>query len=207
MRTVALCIGHSPRDGGAVILGTHISEYQYWTREVQKIREMLAKRGINAVICNRADAGGTTPSYAAKACNETLADLAVELHFNASDDPASNGAECLHWYNSPKGEHAAACIQRRTVECLNIRRRGLVNVCPDKATRDRLDKAGARAECDRATEFFRCTTMPAVIWEPCFGASNPAEARLMLDHPETLCLALARGIEDHFDALDQIPNI
>lgn len=205
MRTVALCIGHSPRDGGAEILGTNTSEYMYWERHAPIIRDMLAARGINAHICNRAEAGGTTPSYAAKACNETLADLAVELHFNAADDPAANGAECLHWYNSPKGEQAAACIQRRLVDYLAVRDRGLLKVCPDKATRDRLTKAGHRAACDRATEFFRRTTMPAVIVEPCLAGSNTEEARLLLASPNATCLAIARGIEDHFDALDQLP--
>lgn len=195
MNTVALSIGHSPRDGGAVMADGSQSEYQYWLEHAPKIKRILEQQyGISAVIVNRlVNGGGTTPGHAAAACNATDAILAVELHFN-SYEASSNGTETLCWYNSARGETAARHLQRAICECLGTRDRGIIYVCPDKRTEAIIASSGVRADSARAVSFFQRTRMAAIMIEPGFGGSNPGECRLLQDRADALCAAIAQGI-------------
>lgn len=70
--------------------------------------------------------GGTTPSFAAKACNATGADLAVEFHFNSAGSGAT-GTETL-CFPSKNGARAAELIQTAMCDVLRLPDRGVKGV-------------------------------------------------------------------------------
>lgn len=177
---VALCIGHSPKDGGAVTTDGKFSEYSFWKIHLPTLKAALEARGHQAVICNRSDAGGTTPSYAAAACNSTGADLAIEFHFNSADSPAASGTETLYWYNSRGGQRAAEWINQRMVEVLGLPNRGIKPVT---------------LESNRAVNYFRKTRMPAVLVEPSFAASNVTDNDRLQTRVSALCEAIADAVD------------
>ena len=178
MKKVALCIGHSPKDGGSVTTDRRWSEYSFWSAHVGKVAAELAGLGYEAVVCNRADAGGTTPSFAAKACNATGADLAVEFHFNGADS-GIGGTETLHWYASRNGKKAAELIQKAMCEVLRLPDRGLKPI---------------RRKDERGYWFFRKTRMPAVMVEPAFASSHVTDCDRLEERVDGLCVAIANAI-------------
>lgn len=177
---VALCIGHSPKDGGAVTTDRKFSEFAFWKAHLPKLKAALEARGHDAVICNRADAGGTSPSCAAAACNATGADLAIEFHFNSAYSSSASGTETLYWHNSIRGQRAAEWINQRMVEVLGLPNRGIKAVTHND---------------DRAFNFFRKTGMPAVLVEPCFAASNVTDNDRLQLRINALCDAIADAVD------------
>ena len=57
MMRVALSIGHSPQDGGAVMTNRKHSEFSFWTAHIGKVKDELERLGYEAVVCNRSEAG------------------------------------------------------------------------------------------------------------------------------------------------------
>ena len=90
---IALSIGHSPQDGGAVSTDGKWSEYGFWREHVVRVKEELERLGHVAVVCNRTDRGNHS-EFCGWACNATGADLAVEFHFNSAGSGAT-GTETL----------------------------------------------------------------------------------------------------------------
>lgn len=144
--------------------------------------------GHKVYIVNRYDAGGSTPSYAAAACNATLADLAIEFHFNASDSRAASGTETFYWYNSARGKIAAEMIQHAMVEVLKLPDRGI---------------KGVGRPSDNAYEFFHRTRMPAILVEPSFAASNVTDNDRLQTRIGDLIDALTIAIDAYATATGQ----
>ena len=119
MKVVALSIGHSPQDGGSVMTSRKHSEFSFWTAHIGKVKDELERLGYEAVVCNRSEAGGTTPIYAARRCNAVGADLAVEFHFNGADT-GIGGTETLYWHASKNGKKAAELIQAAMCDVLRL---------------------------------------------------------------------------------------
>lgn len=182
MKTVALSIGHSPKDGGSVTTDRKWSEYEFWKAHIGKVKEELERLGYQAVVCNRADAGGTTPSFSAKACNAIGADLAVEFHFNGADT-GIGGTETLYWYASKNGKKAAELIQAAMCEVLKLPDRGLKPV---------------RYKSDRGYYYFKKTVMPALMLEPAFASSHVTDCDRLETRIDALCVAIAHAIDEYF---------
>jgi N-acetylmuramoyl-L-alanine amidase len=109
------------------------------------------------------------------------ATLAIELHFNSSDSPASNGHEFLHWHASVKGKALAAAIDAQFDSLLpGIRHRSLVAITAQ----------------DRGAQFLRGTHCPAVIVESFFG-SNAQDLSDGMAQRATIARAIACGIRDY----------
>lgn len=181
---IALSIGHSPKDGGSVSTDGKWSEYGFWKEHVWRVKEELERLGHVAVVCNRSDAGGISPSFAAKACNATGADLAVEFHFNGADT-GIGGTETLYWYASQNGKKAAELIQAAMCDVLRLPDRGLKPV---------------RYKDDRGYYFFKMTTMPALMLEPAFASSHVTDCDRLEERVDELCVAIAGAIDEFFKA-------
>lgn len=179
---IALSIGHSPKDGGSVSTDGKWSEYGFWKEHVVRVKEELERLGHVAVICNRSEAGGTTPIFAARRCNEIGADLAVELHFNGAYTGVG-GTETLYWYASKNGKKAAELIQAAMCEVLKLPDRGLKPV---------------RYKNDRAYYYFKETSMPALLLEPAFASSHVTDCDRLEERVDELCVAVARAIDKYF---------
>ena len=178
---VALCIGHSPQDGGEVSIMGGQSEYEFWRRHLPTLQAALERRGPEAVIVNRSDAGGTTPSYAAIACNAVDADLAIEFHFNSAGAGAT-GTETYYWYASPLGIKAAMMIQQNMYWVMRLPDRGV------KPVRDPQD---------RSYNYFKKTKMPAVLVEPAFAGSSVTDCERLQTRVSDLCFAIATAINTY----------
>ena len=123
---------------------------------------------------------GTTPGFAAAACNANDADLAVEFHFNAAASRSASGTETLYWRKSASGHAAAFAAQAAMCGALGLPDRGLMTVGPESA---------------RAVNDFKKTRMPAILVEPAFAASNCTDNDRLQTRAGALCEAIARGIE------------
>lgn len=178
---IALSIGHHPKAQGSDSADGLFTEYSFWKEHLPVLARELEELGHSATVVNRADAGGRTPSYAAAACNETWADLAIEFHFNASESKHASGTETFYWYTSARGKIAAEMVQQAMVEVLHLRDRGIKSVA---------------RPAENAYEFFHRTRMPAILVEPAFAGSNMADCNRLRDNIAPFCKALARAIDD-----------
>ena len=182
---VCICVGHSrlvngTRDGGAIACGDQMSEWAYNSILAPLIVSELADLRIPAIVIDRyAGTGyGAAMRWLAATLRDQSARLALELHFNDSDDPQSNGHEFLHWGPSTAGHALATDISAEM--CLQlpaIRRRGVVAIGP----------------ADRGAEFLRLTSCPAVICEPFFG-SNKSDFQQATAGQLKIARAIAHGI-------------
>lgn len=178
---IAICIGHSRGDGGAVGVGG-MNEWHYNRELGQLILADLRDRGFEALLIDRyAQTGyGRAMDQLAGTLKSAGVTCAVELHFNAADSPSATGHEWLHWHASASGRALAQCLDRRMTETFpNHKRRGLRAIEGD----------------DRGGTFLRKTTCPSVICEPFFG-TNPTDWKLATEHRRELAQVIADGIDD-----------
>lgn len=164
IRKIALLPGHSSRDGGAeVCAGLHKGKSEYLLAGayyLPALADKLRALGYDTCITTRDVAGGTTPSYSAKAANATGADMALEFHFNAATATAT-GCEVLHWGGSSTGRAFAATLSASLAGIQGVRDRGPL---------------GIHTAADRGYAAFAKSRMPFFMVEPCFAGSNPQEA-------------------------------
>ena len=177
---VALLAGHSREsEGAAVCAGLYkgfgenrlAHEYLPW------LAAALSSRGYEAVITQRAAAGGTSPRFSAMAANAAGADVALEWHFNSAGASAG-GCEVLYWGGSARGRCFAEGLAERLAAILGVRNRGAKAV---------------RCAADRGYEAFRRSRMPFFMVEPCFAGSNEEEARRFCELIKSGYFAVAAG--------------
>lgn len=162
---VALLAGHARKAEGAVVCAGYyesFGEHALARHYLPALRDALNRLGHAAVLTNREEAGGVSPSYAAKAANATGAEIALEWHFNAGTSTA-RGCEVLYWGASAKGKEFAEKLSQRLATLLGVPNRGAKAISSEK---------------DRGFSFFHRTKMPAFIVEPCFAGSNAEDARV-----------------------------
>ena len=185
---IAVCIGHSRGDGGAVSVdGT--SEWSYNQKIGKLVVADLRERGFSAMLVDTyAQAGySRAMQYLAKQLKDHDVEVAVELHFNSVPNHKATGHEWLHWHTSGMGRKLAQCLDRRMCETFpEHRRRGLVLISGD----------------ERGAGFLRQLHCPAVICEPLFG-SNANDWKLATAHPELLARVIADGIDDWKGGADE----
>lgn len=186
---IALCIGHSRLkngrvEGGAVSVGGE-SEWSYNRQLAEMIVDELGQRMIDTLEVSRYEGAGygAAQRWLADRLKKSGATLALELHFNASDDPDANGHEWLYWHSSKQGKLLAESINAEMCLAVNsIRTRG----------------AKPRFTGDRGAEFLRGTHCPSVICEVGFG-SNARDWQVMVEQKARIARAIAHGILEFLD--------
>lgn len=179
---IAICIGHSRGDGGAVSTGG-VNEWAFNRDLGARVLRILRERGQEAVLVDRYPAGGygSAMDWLAEDLKSMGATVAVELHFNAAGVASAHGHEWLHWHSSVAGRRLAQCLDRRMCEAFPaLRRRGLVAI---------------RQEKERGGGFLRKTPCPAVICEPFFG-TNRVEWDFYSARRDELAQVMADGMDD-----------
>lgn len=188
-KIVAICVGHSRSskgriEGGAVSIGKE-SEWSYNRQLAEMIADELGKDPIDNVVISKYNEVGYTAAqrWLAKALKDYRATVAIELHFNSSDDPKANGHEWLYWHSSKNAKDLAVSINdEMRVKVGEIKARG----------------AKPRFPGDRGAEFLRGTHCPAIICEVGFG-SNAGDWNAMTRKKVEIASAIARGIKNYLD--------
>ena len=186
---VAICIGHSRSvngrgEGGAVSVGGE-SEWSYNRQLSEMIVDEIGKRAIDTVEIAKYNGTsyGSAQRWLAQALKDCNATIAIELHFNSSDDPKANGHEWLYWHNSTKGNVLAKSLNdKMRSSAVEIKQRGIK----------------PRFQGDRGSEFLQKTHCPAVICEVGFG-SNCNDWSVMVSKKNEIARAIAHGIMDYLD--------
>ena len=186
---VAICIGHSRSvkgriEGGAVSIGGE-SEWSYNRQLGEMIVDELGNKQIDTVEIAKYNGPsyGSAQRWLAQTLKDYGATIAIELHFNSSDDPKANGHEWLYWSSSKNGKSLATSIHDNMCLSVNdIKSRG----------------AKPRFPGDRGSEFLRGTHCPSVICETGFG-SNQNDWGVMVSKKQKIARAIAHGIMDYLD--------
>jgi N-acetylmuramoyl-L-alanine amidase len=149
------------------------------------IVDELGERAIDTVEISKYNGAsyGSAQRWLAKTLKDYGATLAIELHFNSSDDPKANGHEWLYWSSSSKGKALAKSIHDEM--CLGV---------------GEIKARGAKPsfQGDRGSEFLFGTHCPAVICEVGFG-SSPKDWSLMTSKKLDIARAIAHGVMGYLD--------
>ena len=186
---VAICIGHSRTidghvEGGAVSVGNE-SEWSYNRQLGEMIVDELGKRAIDTLEISKYEGVGygSAQRWLAQMLKDHKATLAIELHFNSSDDPNANGHEWLYWNTSKNGKLLAESLnENMRLMVPSIKYRGIKPKFPN----------------DRGAEFLKGTHCPSVICEIGFG-SNRHDWDTMVEKKVDIAKALAHGLMDYLD--------
>lgn len=186
--TVAVCVGHSRkindrRDGGAISVGG-VSEWHFNSGLAEMIGAHLTRNRIRWFILDDYAGKGYTAAMAwvADQIADRGADVAVELHFNASPSPTSRGHEWLYWHSSKDGKRLAECLDYA------FRLQLPPHLIPARGIKPVIDQG-------RGSEFLRRTHCPAAIAEPFFG-SNEGDWKLASANKEKIAIAIANGLAE-----------
>lgn len=173
----ALVVGHSRGDEGArSVDGT--GEYSWNLEHVPRVRDELARLGVEAVIVLRDEGRGGYSKLPAK-INRTRAAACVSFHWNAHGNPAANGSEVLYLQGSSRGLALARALDLAD-DVLELRERGAGGVVG-------ISSGG------RGYPLLYRTAMPCAIVEPAFG-TNAADWQRMNERREALAVAQAAAL-------------
>lgn len=179
MADVAIVIGHHPDAPGATLeLGSEsVTEWELWKDFGRELALTLWQKGVATEVVRRPN---KKPDRAlGTRVNDTGADVAIELHFNAASAEEARGTKMLHWPGSEGGKRLAEILQRTTLEQLDL---------PDRGT-------GGRGDLN----FLQYTDMPSVIVEPAFGSNQGDGFRLLSRLPE-LMQAYRTGLIEYIES-------
>lgn len=178
---IAICVGHSRGDGGAVSVGG-VNEWNFNRDIATRVRNLLVDRGIQACFIDRYAQAGYTRAmdYLAAHLKSMQVACAVELHFN-SGPPTAAGHEWLYWHQSSRSRDLARLMD----EAMSQRfprspRRGI--------------KPIGQGMDERGRQFLQKTHCPAIIAEPFFG-SHAESWNYFNDHRQELAEVIAHGID------------
>jgi len=172
--TITLSSGHDPKDNGAASYGRN--EYTEAVKLNTAVAKILRQCGHTVHLTNRSDAGGTTPTHAARAINATNPDVTIETHFNAFSGTAG-GTESYYWHTSAKGKRLAQLLCEHITQAIGTRNRG----------------AKPYSGGERGVAIVRDTKAPANLLEALF-LDNKEEAAKLADTTK-LATAMADAIE------------
>lgn len=185
LKRVAVVVGHSRiGDAGSISHGG-ISEWEYNRMVAIHLKSKLMARGYHAMVVYNIprDDYRSAMSWVADKIKEFEADIAIELHFNASGSHTAKGHEWLYWHTSVKGRKLASCLEVSMIQ----RRIGF----PVRGTKPK--ESG-----DLGAHFLSKTHCPAIICEPFFG-DNEQEWDYWKDKQEDLAEIDARAIDRYFE--------
>jgi N-acetylmuramoyl-L-alanine amidase len=174
--TVAISVGHTRDARGAVSLGG-VTEFEYNLIVAKHVKRFLKRSGVRVVVVLERSRLGIKDLVRRVAAERPV--CAVELHFNSSDKPSSNGIEML--YADSKAYAFGEMVQKRTVQALGLRDRGL------KERRTGYGSTYLLGMEDNG--------IPALIYEPFFG-SNKRDWERAKDAHEDVARGVAIGIID-----------
>jgi len=152
--TVCIVVGHS-RSSKGVRSVSGVSEWDYNDKVADHLRDKMLRQNVSTVKLHRE----TTISELVSRIKKVNPVVVVELHFNSVESPQANGAETLYLASNEKGRQLAVMVQRRTIEILKNRDRGVLPI----------SKGGRGFGLLSGVD-----PIPAIITEPFFG-SNPTE--------------------------------
>ena len=181
---VAICVGHtaSGTGSGAQNKFAEIKDENKWNEEVAfLLRDILTRRGASPQIYYRTD--GSYSAFIRNQSTEMRATqpnckCAIELHYNAVEDPTARGCEFLCYSNS------GASLARELVGAYKAQFSDM---------RLRQDNGVIKLSSGRGTGWLKKVPPPAVIAEP-FFSSNPEEMIFFDAKKRELAMAYARGI-------------
>lgn len=165
MADVAICIGHHPQAQGATLdlEGFTVTEFELWNEWGEEFALTMTHTRHTPHVIRRPN---PDPDRAlGRHVNNTGADAAIELHFNASANPDAGGCDMLHYPGSEEGKRLAGLLEEKVSSVLNVRARH----------RDTVDYP-----------FVRYTDMPAVICEPAFGSKDAEAFKLLARQAELM---------------------
>ncbi len=171
---IALVVGHSQKDKGAVNQSFGMSEFEFNDRLAKAIVAMYGDKENEIVIVYRTSTYEALP----KQINALDVGFVVELHCNAFNKIA-NGCEMLYYHASAKGKECARIFQNKVVNLLGNKDRGIKSKTIE----------------DRGGYLLKYTKAPAIITEP-FFIDNDDEyftAKALLDSgdlPRVMCEAI-----------------
>lgn len=179
---IAICVGHSrPGDSGAASI-TGTTEHAFNTDLGRRVVKLLAALDHPAAVINSYQGTSYTPAmrWLGRHLKDIKASLAIELHFNSSDNSSAQGMEYLHHQSSRQGE----ALARSLIDHQRARFAGAVS--------RGLKPIGPRG---RGWGFLDLTPCPAAICEPFFGSSPTEWARYSAeDAKQRLAESYAAGI-------------
>lgn len=182
-KKVCICIGHSPKDKGAVSNDGKTTEYDYNSQLADIVCEECAKLGFTGFIVNRyTDGGGTSMTADIKAVNKYESNCIIELHLNAFNKVAS-GSETLYWHTSSNSKRLATDVLKEIVSVLNLKDRGI------KAIESVDERGGA---------VLKGSFYPMIIVEPAF-VDNDSDLVVIKTKIKELGKAIAKGLQNYLN--------
>lgn len=184
MAKIALIPGHNWQAKGAVAVANVIPDREYpWACGIlQRMADRLDALGHeHKIIIREPKHGGYGQQMekVAQEVNKWGADLAYELHFNASNHPSACGSEVLYWHTSMQGRASAIRLIQNDVETLGVKAREPLG----------------RKKGERGTGLMRRTKCATVLGEPFFG-SNEQDCAKWAEHEDEWVNATARCIDE-----------
>lgn len=166
MIDVAIVVGHSSRDPGAVA-ADGITEHEWCGDLASRLHMACLSRGIRSAVYRRPDLPyRDAMGVLARGLNAAALRLVIELHFNALDKTRS-GSCALHWPGSVRGQVAAAALSRAASEAIRIRDLGAIAQARSWA-QSRFEN-GRPVPAGPPLYVLQWTRAPAVIVESHFG--------------------------------------
>jgi len=167
---VALIVGHSLSDKGAVNNDKGLQEFDYNNPLVKLISGHLIDARIDHDILYRVTYQGLPAKI-----NNTNADFAIEFHANAHNTKAT-GSEVLYWHSSSKSKRLAEVMNEATCRVLGLSDRGVEPISKGNGA-----------------HLLRGTRMPCVINEP-FFIDNNSDLERALEKRDELAKSYADAI-------------
>lgn len=177
---LGIIIGHNRMSQGAFSPTLDQSEYQFHKGRAHMWVDRADGTPVDVQVFERPANAVDFKSEIRKPyqeADEWGADLVLELHFNAHEDPTATGSETLH-FTSTAGTAWAERVQAATVRELGLR---------DRGTDDRI--RGERGWCSVIAG-----RAAAAVWEPAFG-SNPTDAARLSERYALAVDAILREAE------------
>lgn len=191
---ICLLPGHAPSAPGTCLsCDKTMSEHRLAGLVLPAIADHLRAKGHTVVITERAAAGGSTPSYSALAANATGADIAVELHFNSSDNHAAHGAEWVYFGPSAVSRRVASLMLEEWCLLTGFTNRGPLPSFDSKAA------AGGARHTTNGYNAFAKSKMRFFMAEPFFGSNANDQLRALEliangDYAAAMAAAILRGL-------------
>tara|TARA_R110000796_G_scaffold173868_1_gene290829 strand:+ start:19170 stop:19973 length:804 start_codon:yes stop_codon:yes gene_type:complete len=182
---VVLCVGHSRAgDSGAVAVDGK-SEHAFYDEDiVDDVAESLGAFGYRVTVIREYEGSsyGKAMRWLAEKLLEIGADLAFELHFNASSNHGATGFEALYWHKSTRSAEVAEAMQSTQAAFYPARKNRGVEPLGDQAH-------------ERGVLFCSLPHCSSIILEPFFGTSLTEVRVYMSDEGRPLFVKmLAEGI-------------
>lgn len=149
MKKIALVVGHSINSKGAYNEEMNVHEYYLNEALAKKTFEIMqTEKELDPVLVYRKNGYSKLPGD----INAHEPDFIICFHHNASSNKTVQGTETLYYHKSSKSKEFAKEIQKKLVEVLEYKDRGLKPVDSE----------------DRGGYVLKYTKAPAVLIEPYF---------------------------------------